>query len=144
MRQLTFLFVLLLLTYLTACTDEPNQTNFMVSVKNSSNNPATMEAYSEKNVVFIKVLGNGKNSPLCTYVDENFRGMFVNYCGIDSVAIKFNNGKGYISTKNNSGDFNFSNKRNPLLPNGGFKANGNIYEFIVTQQDFENAFELPK
>jgi len=89
-------------------------------------------------------LNNDENSPICSYVDENFRGMFVNYCGIDSVAIKFNNGKGYISTKNNSGDFNFSNKRNPLLPNGGFKANGNIYEFIVTQQDFENAFELPK
>lgn len=43
----------------------------------------------------------------------------------------------------NSGNLNFSNERNPLLPNGGFEIDGNNYQFLITQEDFDNAFDLP-
>ncbi|MEX0363279.1 MAG: hypothetical protein AB3N10_20055 [Allomuricauda sp.] len=130
--------------FILACTDEPNQTNFMVSVKNISSSTMRIEAFEKKSIVFQEDLSTGENSSSCNYTDENFRGIFQNYCGIDSMVVKFNNQQGYISINNNLGDFNFSNKRNPLLPNGGFEIKGNIYEFLVTEEDFENAFELPE
>lgn len=125
-----------------ACTDEPNETNFKVNLKNTTINSIEIETFIETQIVFRVNLDSGENSPPCDYIDENFRGIFLNYCGIDSMVIKFNDGRGFISTSTNSGNFNFSKMRNPLLPNGGFQKSGNVYEFLVTQEDYENAYVL--
>lgn len=125
------------------CTDEPDTTNFVVSLKNGSGQVLKIETFNNDILIYHVDLGNGENGPECAYVDENFKGMLFNYCNIDSLVIKFNNNKGYISTRSNLGNFNFSNKRNPLLPNGGFYISDNVYEFIISQEDFENAHVLP-
>ena len=134
-----FMIVLLL-----SCTDEPNESSFNVSVKNASVELLEVEAYLQEEIVFNADLNPNENSPSCDYVDEKFRGIFITYCGTDSIVFKFSNNRVYISTDTNSGNFNFSSTRNPLLPNGGFQKSGSTYEFRITQEDFENAFELPE
>ena len=57
--------------------------------------------------------------------------------------MKFSNDKGYIVNDEGSGNFNFSNERNPFLPNNGFEINNNNYSFIITQDDSDNAYDLP-
>ena len=136
--------IYIMIVLLLSCTDEPNESNFNVSVKNASTELLEVEAYRQAKIVFSTDLSPNENSPSCGYVDENFRGIFIAYCGIDSITFKFSNNRGYISTDTNSGDFNFSSTRNPLLPNGGFQKSGSTYEFFITQEDFENAFELPE
>ena len=143
MRLIRLSYFLLIFLVL-SCTDEPNETNFNVSIQNSTENLLEIRAYLETENVFTVALNPGDNGPSCNYIDENFRGIFLNNCGIDSLVMKFNNDKGYISTDTNSGNFNFSKMRNPLLANGGFQNKRNIYEFLITQEDFENAFELPE
>ncbi|MFN3138683.1 MAG: hypothetical protein ACE37L_13405 [Allomuricauda sp.] len=133
-----------MLVLVVGCTDEPTTFDFIVSIKNETSETFKVEAYNVETIVYQIDLSNNETGPTCSYVDENFRGILYNYCGIDSLIIKFQNNHGYISTRNNSGNFNFSNKRNPLLPNGGFDVTGNTHEFIVSQEDFENAFELPE
>lgn len=142
MRLRIFKSVMLMVLF-AGCTDEPDATNFVVSLKNGSGQVLKIETFNNDILVYQVDLGNGENGPECAYVDENFKGMLFNYCNIDSLVIKFNNNKGYISTRNNLGNFNFSNKRNPLLPNGGFDLSNNVYKFIISQEDFENAHVLP-
>ena len=134
----------LILISLIGCTDEPKEINFEVGVKNESNQPIEVEAFEKGISIYQLNLNHGQKGPKCNYVDEKFRGMLYNYCGIDSLTIKFNNGLGYISTSNNLPEYSFSNKKNPLLPNRGFKINGNSYEFIISQEDFDNAHILPQ
>ncbi|WP_420320245.1 hypothetical protein [Flagellimonas sp.] len=129
---------------LIGCTDEPNESNFLVSIKNESSHSFAIRGFKNNSIVYQEILNNNENGTSCGYTDENFRGIFVNHCGIDSLVLEFNDNRGYISTYNNSGNFNFSNKRNPLLPNSGFNINENTYEFLVTIEDYENAFELPE
>jgi hypothetical protein len=65
--------------------------------------------------------------------------------GIDSLVVKFSNGKGYICAFSPIGrELCFAN-RFPLNDDSSFVNLGNnVFEFIITQQDFDNALELPE
>jgi hypothetical protein len=125
------------------CTDEPEVNEYDVSILNNSNENVVIEAYLSTNLVRTINLLSNQSGLDCNYRDENFRGFFSNECGIDLFIIKFSNNKGYIVDDEGTGDLNFMEGRNPFLPNGGFEINNNDYKFKITQEDFDNAFDLP-
>ncbi|WP_420604216.1 hypothetical protein [Flagellimonas sp.] len=137
-------FISLVSSIFSACTGEPDLHNFDVSIKNATNASLTLLAFNKNEFLFQDNLNNDENSQSCIYSDENFRGYYPNFCNVDSMVIKFSTNRGYISTSSTFDDFSFSNKRNPLLPNGGFENINDTYEFLVTQEDYENAHELPE
>lgn len=138
------IFTLFIINFiLLSCTGEPDTFEYTVSLKNSTSVDLSIHAYFNSNLVFKNQLSTGQNSQTCNYVGEHFWGFFSSECGVDSLVLTFDNGYGYICNERNDGAFNFSNARNPLLPNGGFENEGTNYEFIITQEDYENAHKLP-
>ena len=135
------LIILLIGFLIYSCTSEPEMNTFNVSVLNNSNNNINIESYLEGNLISSINLNTNQLGLECSYNDENFRGLFL--CKIDSLIMKFSNDKGYIVNDEGSGNFNFSNERNPFLPNNGFEINNNNYSFIITQDDSDNAYDLP-
>ncbi|GGW75660.1 hypothetical protein DFQ11_1313 [Winogradskyella epiphytica] len=126
-----------------SCTDEPDLNNYNLEIQNNSNENLNIKAYFEGNLISNVNLSTNQSGLECSYNDENFRGLFSNQCNIDSLIIRFSNDKGYIVNDEGSGTLNFSNDRNPFLPNGGFDINNNNYSFLITQEDFDNAHDLP-
>src|SRR5690606_16508567 len=72
---------------------------------------------------------------------------------VDSLVLKFENGKGYYASRLYRNDSEFpeidreywiSNK-NPLfsLFNSDVRKEGDVYIYSITQEDYENAYELP-
>jgi hypothetical protein len=142
MKWLNTIKILILLSYI-SCTNEPKLNTFTVSISNSSIETVNIETFFHGSFVNRISLVSESSVDLCTYQDENFRGLFFSKCNIDSLIIRFTGNKGFISTKVGNGDFNFSDGRNPLLPNGGFEISANQYTFTIKQEDYQNAFDLP-
>jgi len=139
MKKILILIGILLFS----CTDEPDLNTFNVSILNNSNDELNIEYYLEGNLISNINLSTNQRGLECSYNDENFRGLFSIQCNIDSLIIKFSNNKGYIVNDEGNGNLNFSNNRNPFLPNGGFDINNNNYSFLITQEDFDNAHDVP-
>ena len=141
--QLKNLICSILLFSILSCTDEPNLNNYNVSIRNISNKSLIIKGFNEKKLILNKTLSNEEKIESCKYSAEAFSGYNLTYCGIDSITFQFDNDKGYISTHNRSGNYNVPSNRNPLWNTNGYQTNGNDYEFIITQEDFENAHNLP-
>ena len=126
-----------------SCTDEPDQHNFSVSIKNDSDSVIEIKCFSEKTLQIQKNLNPGESSKICDYTSESFFGL--SGCEKDSLVIEFSNSRGYIDKRigNNQNEYRFSDDKSIFIQGIGFKNSGNDYEFIITQEDFDNAFDLP-
>ena len=110
---------------------------------NLSNHELTVEGYSNANnhqtLIFANTLNYNENSSSCEYWQEFYTG-FPPEC-VDSIVFKLPNGKGYISRSVRSmGMKSFPNK-DPFWPDHELVGN-NTYEFIVTEEDYNNAFDI--
>lgn len=142
LRNIIYLVVTLLTL---SCTDEPTLNTYNVSIKNNSSQTVNVFTYLNNNLISNVSLGTSKSGLNCTYTDENFRGYKFTECQIDSIVFRFdNNQEGYISDINNPSTFDFPNSNNPFGYSTKFVGTDTTYEFIITQEDFENAYELPK
>jgi hypothetical protein len=133
-------FVYLLLV---SCTDrgERDYVNFNVSIKNNSSESLVIKGYAPNNDLIINTnVESNSVGAECNYSFEYFSGY---NCGIDSIVIKFSNGKGYISSLHNPSIYDFPNDNNPFGNSPKFIIDNGVYEFTINQEDFINAFDLP-
>jgi hypothetical protein len=143
MRQVKITAISFILLLVAHCTTEPDTTNFNAGFVNKSINEVTIQTFFNDNLLSEIILAEYDSLTVCTYNDENFRRLFRNVCDVYSLVIRFSNNRGYLVDDANSGDFNFTEQRNPFLPNGGFEISNVDYNFKITQLDFENAYVLP-
>ena len=135
----------------TSCTTEPNSFDFSIKIINGSNQSFVMELYSIGDLYQSNTV-KPEGSYTCTYYAEFFYGFSgcnqSNTRSIDSIIIRFENDKGYTCIDRNSGEVNQN-----CIPKKSFfieneqtfsKIGATDYEFLITQEDFENAFELPE
>lgn len=145
----TLITILTVLTFI-SCTDR-NERPFQTRAsrfKNTANQDLEIKGYNSQNVlVFEDLLANNQISEECIAHSELFLGIA---CKIDSIVFKFSNNKGYICAAritNTTPELCFPNNKSPLGHdpfNPSFiNLGNNIYEFEVTQDDFDNAFVLP-
>ncbi|MGV6827853.1 MAG: hypothetical protein ACWA45_00490 [Flavobacteriales bacterium] len=83
------------------------------------------------------------SSDNCVYSSEVFLGFS---CDYDSLVFKFDNDKGYICSLRSNDNSNICfNSKNPYIFNDEdfISLGNNTFEFIVTQEDYENAYDLP-
>lgn len=141
--QMRLLLSLTLLVMLNACTDEPDLIQFSVSIKNSTDKIFEIRCFSQGKLQVQKSLSQGETKNICTYTSESFIGLAG--CQKDSVVVEFNNSKGYIDIRlgNNLNEYRFLDNKSIFIQGNGFQNVSNDYIFSITQQDFENAFELP-
>jgi hypothetical protein len=117
--------------------------NYTVSFNNQSNDNLVINGYNRfDELQFFYVIEPNTSAGQVTYQAENFSG-HQNFA--DSVVTRFSNGRGYICDLRENGNASCFLLRNPLL---GFEEDfnslgNNIFEFVITQEDFENAFDLP-
>lgn len=139
-----YLFIYVLLVGLSSCTDEPEQYNFTVSIKNNTNTDLEVKFFYENTLQTQKILNQGETSKICDYYGEFFIGL--SGCVKDSVVVDFKNSKGYIDKRldNSQNTYRFPNGKSIFLQGMGFKNINNTYEFVITQEDYENAHELPE
>ena len=129
--------------FILSCTDEPTLNNYNVAIKNSSLQTINILAYSSDNLISNIILNDNETGLNCSYTDESFKGYKLIECEIDSIVFRFDNGKGYISDINNPSPFDFLNNNNLFGNSIKFIETNNTYEFLITQEDYENAYDLP-
>lgn len=122
--------------------DEEQYFNYRVIINNESSHSLNIEAYFSDNLSFENSLVQNQNSAPCEYSDVSFLGYS---CMIDSMVFKFDNGKGYISTlpfpPSSANEYDFPDK-SPFTSAGYINTEGNTYEFIITKEDYNNAFDI--
>ena len=143
MKKVIFILTVM---FIYSCVSETPQYNYTVSLRNESQNVLTVAAINDKNeIVFQQILNPMESSENCTYVWETFQGF--NCSSIDSISVVFDNGKGYacdMRFNNIVTEYCFSEK-NPFSGSSSFSDLGNKqYEFIITEEDFNNAHDLPE
>ena len=141
LKNLNLAYIILLYTF--SCTDEPTLREYEVLVENQSSNEITIEGYDSNNTKIYQSIVQPKNrNEGCFASLESFDGLAT--CNTDSLVFKFSNGKGYICALRENGlEFCFSVK-SPFESEDFNSLGHNTFEFIITQEDFENAFELPE
>lgn len=128
-----------------SCTDrnERDSINFTVSIENNTNTVLIIKGYAPNNMLeFEYTVDSNSRGGENAYFSETFGG-YVN--GADSIVFKFSNNKGYIcADRENGNSLCFANK-NPLVGEESYFnfLGDNKYEFEVTQEDFNNAYDLP-
>jgi len=125
-----------------SCTDEADEQTYTTNIRNSSNSTIEVKGYNvPRELVFDEMIQSNNSSSNCTTSSETFLGLS---CRIDSLVVTFNNDKGYITTSLGENNLSFIN-RNPLLGNiSDFNDLGNnTFEFEITEDDFDNANDLP-
>ena len=137
-------YLLIFFFFAYGCTDEPDLYNYEVSVLNNSTENLTIETYLEGVIDSNVNIENGVSGLKCSYSDDKFRGFKFTECLMDSIVFRFDNGKGYISSINYPSIYNFPNDENPFGVSSKYSKTKNVYEFVITQEDFENAYDLPQ
>lgn len=142
-------------------------TTHQLQVENTSAVALTLEAYDTYNeqyreyldeAILKQTLSIEANSKGPIVVNRNYSSS-ISYSSyfpkqsVDSLVLKFENGKGYYASRLYRNDSEFpeidreywiSNK-NPLfsLFNSDVRKEGDVYIYSITQEDYENAYELP-
>ena len=129
------------------CTDEADEHTYTTRFKNEASSTIEVKGYdSTNNLIFDEIILKNDSSTNCSGSSESFPGIS---CKFDSLVVRFDNDKGYICVgrfTNIKPEFCFSNEKSPFGggSKGFFTALGNYtYEFVITQEDFENAHDLP-
>ena len=135
---------LLLLFFITSCTDteERDEINFVVNINNNTNQQLSVRGYNSQNVLeFDYTISSMSNGAEINYSAETFGG-YIN--GSDSIIFSYPNSKGYIcDLRQNGNNLCFQNK-NIFGDQSDFNnITNNTFEFVITQDDFDNAYDLP-
>jgi hypothetical protein len=149
MKNINFLLLFIFGGYLvlssTSCVEEELFRYEAIVQNNSSQN---VKIYTYPLVEFppsdsVIITPNSEIS-ICDY----YLGFYAGFaCEIEAFKYVFDNGKGYFCERgantNNVSEICFFNDKNPFSSSQRLPNNGNGVLFTITQEDFENARELP-
>jgi len=133
-----------LLVTILSCSTEEKEKKYVVSFRNSSESAVTIKGYNTNSGVLvseINLLPENVGGQII-YFSPSFGG-YIN--GSDSLVFKFQNDRGYICTVYGEQSLCFD-EITPLFGVESYFNNlgNNTFEFEITQEDFENVFELPE
>ena len=144
MKNLIVLLIILL-TF-NACTKEDKVKRYEFTIINNSGENLTLSLLNQGTAVFTTDIMS-TSSYFCSYTAEV--NTLISEClqeGIDGIEIIFGNGTGYLCYMTNMSDNSlcFSGSKNPFNNDSYITVGNNQYEFIITEEDFNNAHELPE
>ncbi len=142
-----YIRILLVSILLTNCTSEEEEFNYTVLISNMSNVVLNIKGYNSaldqlKYDFDLASMTSGGN---VNYSSPSFGG----YVSVaDSLVFIFPNSKGYICVVRNAENSNTANQfcfsdKSPFDPGNFQDLGNNTFEFIITQDDFDNANDLP-
>ena len=142
-------------------------TTHQLQVENTSNVTITLEAYDTYNEQYREYLDEAilkqtlsiepnSKGPIAineTYSSTIDHSEYFPKQSVDSLVLKFENGKGYYATYlyKNGNEYRELGKEN-WIPNKStlllvfsedVRKEGDVYIYSITQEDYENAYELP-
>ncbi|WP_395043535.1 hypothetical protein [Flavobacterium sp.] len=135
--------MIIVIFFFISCTDrnEKEYRNYSVEINNSTSVGLTIEGYnSENNLIINNSIESNSIGAECNYQAEIFSGYI---CGADSIVIKFSNGKGYICDLRESGNILCLPSKFIFSEQGFINLNNNNYQFVITEDDYNNAYVLP-
>ncbi len=137
-----WLIICSLLRLFLGCIEEPEEFTYSANIKNNSNNSFEIFGYSNSNVLVVNEIIPPDSKNTCEYSSPDFFGYT---CYLDSLVLQFNNGKGYINDLRATAtdQYGFTDGRNILTYVGYQLISDYEYEFIITDEDYENAHDLP-
>ena len=148
MKNLVLLIVLSL-CFISCSTEEKiylQQTSF----RNTSQSPlhiiitGDLKNSNRNDTIINQTLQMGESTDLLTYYDNGFIGFNFDF---KYMKIEFiNNNRGYVCSDNITENQCFINKYSPISDSSstlGFTLENGIYYYDITQEDYENAHELP-
>ncbi len=129
-----------------ACGGGPSLNFYAFLITNESAHEVRVTFYNNENtIIFSNTFTPSQGIQICN-IENN---VFISFlCAGDSVVVEFDNNKGYICSKrlnSNSTNLCFQNKSFYGASQEDFeRLGGSTYNFIITEEDYENAFELPE
>ena len=140
--------IIFILLALVNCTSEEKETLYNALIRNASDNTIKIKGYNSKlNQLKYEInIESMRSGGEVDYFSPSFGGYV---SGADSMVFSFNNGKGYICvvrTAESVGDVNqlcFQDK-SPFDIEGFKNLGNNTFEFEITQEDYDNAYDLPE
>ena len=139
-----FVAIIVFLQFILSCTEEGKFETYHFYIKNNTNQVINIITYNN-NVEIDNININSNQRGLnCSYEESFFSGYNPNFCDFDSIKIVFPNDKGYMCNISGSNNLCFENGATLFSINEKFIFNQeNTYEFTITQEDYENANDLP-
>lgn len=125
-----------------ACTSEPSQRAYQTKLYNATNQTLILQGFdSNSNVILQKSVLPSTSYDECTASLESYIGLT---CQMQKLKISFSNGRGYICTVFGDNALCFPNKNVFYYnPETFTQVSPTIFQFEITQSDYENAFVLP-
>src|SRR5690554_6898342 len=147
---------------------DPKTYTYQLQVENNSAVALTLEAYDTYDEQYREYLDEATLKQTLV-IEANSKGPIINVEGftsvlyggsyfppmlsVDSLVLKFENGKGYYATYlyKNGNDYRELDKENWIANKSTLFAvfsqdvrkEGDVYIYTITQEDYENAYELP-
>ncbi len=134
-------FIFLTLIFASCSGPEPDEFEYSVEILNESNSQLVLEIYDARSLLIDEFfISPNQRGNEFSYIDENFSG-FVG----DSVIFKFSNSRGYICTfLRDSEGLCFLSKQIFGNDDSFIDSGNNSFMFVISQEDFDNAFDLPQ
>ncbi|PRX14426.1 hypothetical protein [Nonlabens ulvanivorans] len=149
MKFIQLVFWMVLFTTILSCTKEENLSTFSIKIDNTSTSTVKLIYKNSNGEEIDMIVVNSMDSYDCNYVSENFQSLRLCrnqefFTNLSEVVFLFENNKGYSCQIMDNG-FCFTDDRNNVVGSSGagFELVDNVYIFKITQQDFDNAFDLP-
>jgi hypothetical protein len=141
MKKIVLVTTFVLIIFNCTDTNEREAVNYNINFKNSTDQILNITGYDNLDQLVLNYnINPNKINNSCSYQSEVFLGFS---CEADSLVFLFQNGKGYsCSLIINDSNLCFLNK-SPYIQDDFENLQGNTYEFEITQEDFNNAFDLP-
>lgn len=137
--------ILILVTsfFILSCNTEPNMENYIVSFKNETSESISIKGYNKKNKsVFEYTIPTNQSNGEASYFSDAFIG-YINKAA-DSIVFKFLNNKGYVCDHRPSKIEKCFNSKYIFGGRSSFREiNKTTFEFVITEDDYKNAYDLP-
>jgi len=137
---LGFIFVFSLFV---SCTQKDKYNDYTLFISNNTNQVLEVETFINNVAVNFVSIQSGEKGLECNLFDV--RSISYDLCdNLDSIKFTFPNGKGYLCNIGGGESLCFGNEITPWSLNEKFiNTTGNIYEFTINQEDYDNAYDLP-
>lgn len=134
----------ILFLLITSCTQKDKFENYKLYVRNNTSQEINIITFKNNNETNNITISTNERGLACFYEENVFSGYNYSICNIDSLKIVFPNNKGYLCDASITNSFCFGNDITPWSYNEKFiNTTGDTYEFTITEEDFENALDLP-
>ncbi len=145
-------FIVIILFCLVGCTKEEKSELIEIKINNEANVDLQIKFYDQSDALLDTIFIESQSIYECSYLSENGYFQSIRLCSrqdffanFGKVEFIFANNKGYQCTLSTN-NLCFSDSRNDFLNSDAsdfIEISKNVYSFVLTQQDFNSAFDLP-